>query len=117
MNIPQRNRHWLKEIKKGLSNAEKTSAKSGANLEFLYKIAPEMAMKKRGVSLNDEIADDVEERVLSDWEYDEGSKQHYRFHFVSSYIFSHVPAGLLSEMEADRIMEYINENMELFSNA
>lgn len=117
MNIPQRNGHWLEEIMTALSNAEKTAAECGLELEYLYKYAPALAMKKRGTLANDEIKEDVEERVQSDWDCDEKSKQHYKFYFLSSYIFSHVPAGLLDEMEGDRIMEYINENMELFNNA
>ncbi|MBV1908473.1 MAG: hypothetical protein KUG78_04075 [Kangiellaceae bacterium] len=57
----------------------------------------------------------MEDCIQSDWKYDEGSKKHAKFHFVSSYLFSQIPAGLLDELEGDRIMDYLSENMELFN--
>lgn len=65
-------------------------------------------------SLISEIKKDIEMRVMQDWEVDIRSKNHYKFHFVSSYIFSHVTAGFFDEFMGDKIMEYVNDNMSLF---
>ncbi len=117
MNLPQKNRHWLKEIQKALSAAEKKGKRESIEIEYLYRYALDFVVKNRRITNRDsieEIKKDIEDRVESDWGCEDESRRHYKFHFVSSYIFAHIPAGLLEEMWGDRVMEYINRNMDLF---
>ncbi|MCX4027220.1 hypothetical protein H0A36_08540 [Endozoicomonas sp. SM1973] len=82
-------------------------------------MAPDLVIKEREITNDDiisEIKEFIEDAVKSDWDLDERSKSRYKFHFVWSYIYSHVAAELLDEMVADRIMEYVNDNMQLFNN-
>ena len=55
-------------------------------------------------------------QVEVEWEasVDEEARGRYKFHFVSSYVFAHVHMGHLEELEADRLMDYINESWDLF---
>lgn len=117
MNLPKRNRHWLKECQKALSVAEKKAKTEYIDIHYLYRITPDLVIKERKVTNSDtiaEIKEYIEDAVKSDWELDGRSKNNYKFHFVWSYIYSHDPADMVDEMDADRVMEYVNENMRLF---
>lgn len=117
MKIPRKNRAWVKEIENALEKAVKRAQKEHIEIAFLYKYAPEIVIRKRGIKDIEKIAQiksGIEERVKEDWDIDIESKTYHIFHFVSSYIFSHVEAGLFDEFEGDRIMLYASENMVLF---
>ena len=117
MNLPQRNRHWLKESLKALNAAEKRAIKEEGEIEFLYKYAVEYIIKNRGITdseIIEEMKEFIQAQIDQDWGCDPESKKQYKFHFVSSYIYGHVPAELIEEMPADRIMEYVNESTNLF---
>ena len=55
--------------------------------------------------------------VEFDFSIDPESKRYYRFQFVIAYVQAHVPADVISELEGDRIMAYINGEWDLFSLA
>ena len=119
INVPKRNRHWLKEIQKALTSAEKQASNKDMEIAYLYQLALDYVIKNRGIDnlpVIREMQEDAENRVQGEWRLDDESKAYYKFHFVSSYIFSHVPAGLIEELEGDKVMNYINDNMNLFSD-
>ena len=62
------------------------------------------------------MANETDERVKRDWSVDEESKQHYKFHFVSSYLFCFVVADKIDEFKYDNIMEFVNHEMDLFED-
>ncbi len=69
MKIPQKNRHWLKEIKKALSKVEKRAEKEASDITYLYRYAPEMMMKNRGIEnekISSEIKNGIEDIVIED---------------------------------------------------
>ena len=55
-----------------------------------------------------------DQKVVADWSVDKDSKNQYKFHYVSSYLYCYVVAGKIDEMKYDRIMEYVCGEMELF---
>jgi len=48
---------------------------------------------------------------------DPDAEHRYKYHFVSAYIFGHIELDLLIEKECDKIMNYINEECDLFDGA
>ncbi len=58
----------------------------------------------------------VIEEIERDFEVDIEAEERYLFNFVYVYIHSHTYADLLDGMEADRMMDYINDNYELFED-
>ena len=119
MKIPSRKRHWVKEIEKAIDAGHSQAFKDSADPDYFYRYAPPIMMKNRGIkseSVSEEIYEFIESLVDQDWSIDPNSRKQYVFHFVSSYLYAHVPAGYLEEMEADRIMDYINDNMDLLIN-
>ena len=74
-------------------------------------------VKNRGISDQSTI-DEIIERIDADIRYctevDPDSILNYKFNFVSSYLYGHVAAGILEEMAVDKIMDYINQNIDLF---
>tara|TARA_R110001592_G_scaffold87091_1_gene257152 strand:- start:63 stop:524 length:462 start_codon:yes stop_codon:yes gene_type:complete len=116
-NLPQRHRHWLKECEKAYLAAVKKTVEGKVSPGQLYKLAPELVADARKIndgSIIREMEDYVEELYQSDTKLDPASKQRQKFHFVSGYVHSHVIAGLIEEMSADRILDYINDNTNLF---
>lgn len=120
MNLPPRNRHWLKESLKALESAEKRSKKEATDLELLYLYALEYIVKNRGIR-DSETIEDIKEHIQSlvdqDCGVDPNSKRQYKFHFVSSYVHGHVAAGLIDEIPADNVLDYVNHNTNLFIDA
>lgn len=117
MKIPEQNRHWKIEVEESLGLAEKRAKREGLDIKYMYTYAVDYIVRNRGIDDEDlilEIKEDIEQRVKEDWEVDRNSQLNHKFYFVSSYLFGHVPAGLLEEKAGDRIMDYLNENMELF---
>ena len=65
-------------------------------------------------SLIQEMSETNDRQVKEDWSHDEKSKDQYKFHFVSSYLYCFVVSGKIDEFKYDEIMEYVNSKMELF---
>ncbi len=119
MKLPDRSRHWVKEIEKAFSKAVLKADKEKVEDAYLYRYVPELVARARGLSkpeIIEIIKEDVEARVQQNWKLEEDAKLHYKFYFVYSYIHSHVATGFLSEKEADRIMDEMNQSLDLFDD-
>ena len=80
-------------------------------------MAPEIVAETRGNmtdSMVIKMLASAKERVEDEERLDPGAIHSYKFHFVSAYLYSHVVAELLPEMDCDRIMDYINDEWDLF---
>ncbi len=91
-----------------------------ADKEEFYKVAPFIAAARNHID-SDEILQEMIEctavNAAHDFSVDAESKSKYQFHFVIAYVHAHVPPGIFTEMEADRIMDYVNDHWDLFENA
>jgi hypothetical protein len=72
--------------------------------------------KTNNDSLFKEMCDANERQVLDDWSHDEKSKDQYKFHYVSSYLYCFVVAGKIDDFKYDQIMEYVTGKMDLFTD-
>lgn len=109
---------WLHETEESLAKAIDVSKDGSILLQNLYMLAPIIyseRQKTKNEELIREMMDANDEQVKRDWSYDERSKEQYKFHFVSSYLFCFVVAGKFDEFKYDRIMEYVNGKMSLFT--
>ena len=121
MNSPDTNSQWLSDVQEAYDTA-KYKFENGLLdidvIEDLYKISAQMAANNRGIS-DPEILDEMYcfsiEPVEYDFSINPAEREKYKFQFVIAYIHSHVPAGFLTEKEGDRIMDYVNEKWDLFS--
>ena len=116
MTLPNRKRNWLKEVKIAYAKAEKIAQRENIELGKIYLLAGRIVAKNRSIKSEDviqAITDWIEEDVAHGERVDPGSKDRYLFHFVSAYVHGHHVAGLLGEMECDRILEYINEEWNI----
>ena len=110
---------WLIESKELLSKAFQIANDSSIPLQNLYILAPIIyseRQKTNDESLIQEMIEANDKQVSTDWALDEESKSDYKFHFVSSYLFCFVVADKIDEFKYDDIMEYVNQNMDLFSD-
>lgn len=118
MRIPNRNRGWLKEVQKAYAKAEKLAARENTPIEEIYLYAADLVASIRGVSdttLIEEMRFGVVKAVESDCEIDGDARKHYKFHFVSGYMFAHMVPEILDIREVERILDYLNSNWELFN--
>jgi len=120
MNLPDKNRKWLKEVKLAYSKAETIAVRESIQKNEMYRIAPILVAENRGID-SQEVVDQMVQYSAQDVaqgeRVDPGSENNHLFHFVSAYIHSHHVAGLMDEMQCDRVLEYINCEWELFPNA
>jgi len=75
-----------------------------------------VAAERRGIvdsdlidEMNDYVVQQVEADILNGGQFSD-----YKFHFAISYIHAHTPAGIVEELMADQIMEYVNNEWDLF---
>ncbi len=119
MNLPKKNRKWLKEVKLAYSKAEREAAREGIDKIKMYRLAAKYVAKNRGISNTKTIESMIqwaEDDVAYGERVDPGSKLRFKFHFVSAYIHSHHVAELMDEMACDRVLEYVNDEWDLFPN-
>ena len=110
---------WFKEAESSLSEAIECKKTGNVPSINLYKLAPIIYSKRQNMnndSLFQEMCDENEEQVQRDWACDEASKDQYKFHYVSSYMFCFVVAGKMEEKKYDAIMEYLSNKMDLFTD-
>jgi hypothetical protein len=111
--------YWLSEAEESLAKAVDISKDGTVPLHNMYMLAP-IIDSERQQTKNEELLREMleanDEQVKTDWSYDERSKEQYKFHFVSSYLFCFVVAGKIDEFKYDRIMEYVNSEMSLFTD-
>jgi len=82
----------------------------------LFKSAASVAAERRNISATEiiqEMTDYVQEQIESDLAHG-AELADYKFNFVISYVHSHTPAGILDELEADAVMDYVNDRWDLF---
>jgi len=110
---------WLKEAKVSLADALEKAERGEIPLQNLYMLAPILYSEKfntRNAALLQEMVGANDEQVAQDWSHDERSKFQYEFHYVSSYLFCFVVAGKIDEMKYDQIMEFVCNEMDLFTS-
>ena len=110
---------WLKEAEESLKEAINASKDGSIPLQNIYALAPIIYSKRQNTnndSLIQEMIDETDSMVKEDWSHDENSKKHFKFHFVSSYLYCFVVSGKINESKYDDIMEYVNSEMNLFSD-
>lgn len=110
---------WLIIAQQSLADALEKASDGSIPLENLYMLAPLMyseAYKTRNESLIQKMIDATTDQVAEDWSHDEKSREQYKFHFVSSYLYCFVVAGKFDDFEYDQIMEYVCCNMDLFTD-
>lgn len=110
---------WLEEAEVSLAEAIEAARTGEIPAQNLYMIAPLIYSKRHNMNndaLVQEMVDENEEQVQGDWVCDERSKDQYKFHYVSSYLFCFVIAGKIEESKYDEIMEYVTSKMDLFTD-
>lgn len=121
MNKPETYKEWAEESLSAFNDAYKQLQEGSSPVENKYEIfrhAPILASinrningTNRGIEMLSVIKD-----IEHDFEIDNEAKGRYLFNFVYAYIQCHIYSELLEDMEVDRIINYINENYELFEN-
>lgn len=123
MKTPSTNKEWADEAFEAYNHASKLLENGLLPVKDkynLFRYAPILAANNREIDKENKKIDMLEFTVKDterDFSIDENSQKNYLFHFIMSYIHSHVYANIITEFEADDIMEYINENYQLFKNA
>ena len=120
MRIPKRKRHWKADVISSFERAIKQFDSGVTELDDikdLYKLGATIAAENRGISNSatiEQMAEFAEKLVEEDHAGAPENEYQVLFHFVSAYVYAHVPANILEEMEADRVMDYIGETVGLF---
>ncbi len=110
---------WLNEVRQSLDDAHKKAEDGSISLQNLYMIAPILYMDKHNSNneqLLQEMIDANDKQVASDWSLDDRSKEQYKFHYVSSYLYCFVIAGKFDDFKYDQIMDHVCSKMDLFTN-
>jgi len=108
---------WLSETQGAYAEARRRIKSTDMDLEDIYFFSAEIASENRGIEDGATVLEMnklVREIVEEDHALEAASRSRYKFHFVSGYIFAHVAAGLVTEREADRILELVNDELDLF---
>lgn len=109
---------WLDRVKESLFVAiQATEAGDSIPKENIYKLAPifySQINHMNNEQLLHKMAEVNEEQYKEDCSHDESSKNQYKYHYVSSYLYCYVVAGKMDESKYDRIMEYVNHELDLF---
>ena len=110
-------KEWLDRLEKSLLRALEIAEQGAVPRKNLFMLAPIVYsehMKTNNQSLLVEMLEEIEKQFEQDCLVDPNSGAQYRFHFVASYLHCFIVAGKIDEMKYDRIMDYVNENMDLF---
>ena len=112
-------KNWHEEASSSLLDAIEKAKNGSIPLHNLYMLAPILYSenkKTNNEALIQEMFEANDRQVLTDWSHDENSKNQYKFHYVSSYLYCYVVSGKIDEMKYDRIMEYVCRKMDLFTD-
>lgn len=110
---------WLNEVSDSLAEAIERAEGENTPLQEIYTLAPLLYAEKYKMedsSVLNEMLAEVKAQVAQDYSHDERSKDQYKFHYVSSYLYCFVVEERLEESEYDQIMEYVCINMDLFTD-
>jgi hypothetical protein len=110
---------WLNRAEASLKRALEVAERGDIPKQNLYMLAS--ILYSQEFHTNDEallqaMSEANEEQVARDCSIDDQSKLQYKFHYVSSYLYCFVVAGKIEEMKYDRIMDYVNDEMDLFTS-
>jgi len=123
MKTPKTYDLWAQEAFESFEEAKHllNEGKSIASNKYeLFRQAPIIASFKRNINGNDrgiDMLSVINEIIENDFSVDKEAKDNYFFNFVLAYVHCHTYADFISEQEADKIMEYINDNYNLFKSA
>lgn len=112
-------KNWLKESEESLAEAIKATEDGSIPLYNMYMLAPIIYSKRNKTddsSLIQEMIEANDEQVKGEWEVDVKSKEQYKFHFVSSYLYCFVVASKIDKFKYDKVMEYVAEKIDLFED-
>ena len=110
---------WLNRVEESLEKALAVAEIGGIPNQNLYMLAPNLYSQELNTNnepLFQSMVEANEQQVARDWSLDGESKFQYKFHYVSSYLNCFVVAGKIDEKKYDRIMEYVCEEMDLFTS-
>ena len=110
---------WLIESEDSLSKAMEALKSGEIPKENLYKLAPlfySEKQKSNNGSLLQEMCDVNDKQIEQDCSFDPDSIKRYKFNYVASYLYFYVVAGKMDDSKYDNIMDYVNSNMDLFSD-
>jgi len=62
------------------------------------------------------MCDVNDKQIEQDCSFDPDSIKRYKFNYVASYLYCYVVAGKMDDSKYDNIMDYVNSNMDLFSD-
>lgn len=108
---------WVKESCEALEIAEKMANESALIREELYKLASVIYSKYHNVkdeSILKKMDEENERQYQRDISVDDESSKEYKFHFVSSFLYCYVVDGKIDERKYDNVMEFVNDEMDLF---
>ena len=57
-----------------------------------------------------------DQQIEQDCSCDPDSIKRYKFNYVSSYLYCYVVGGKIDDLKYDNVMDYVNSNMDLFSD-
>lgn len=119
MKTPKTLIEWLADVKEAYASAESRFESGQLDIQSMtesFRCAAPIAASRRGIvdsvviaEMAKYVVDQMEEDVRNGTELSE-----YKFNFVISYIHAHTPAGIINEMTADRVTEYVNDEWDLF---
>ncbi len=111
---------WLKKASSSLEEAIEEANSRNIPLQDLYTLAPKLYAKENNLNNDDllieEMEDETQAQVAEDYSHDEKSREQYKFHYVSSYLYCYVVAESVDEEEYDRIMGHVCNEMDLFTD-
>ncbi len=111
-------KEWLKRVEQSLARAQ-AAVENGVPAEKMYMLAVEFYSQEKHMN-NDqlfrEMAGRNEENFKNDCRADPQSKYQFKFHYVASYLNCYLTAGKIDEMKYDRIMDYVCDRLDVFSD-
>ena len=109
---------WLDRVQNSLDKAL-VAVETGVPRENMYMLAPIFYSEERNMN-NDqlirEMNDQIETQFKQNCSVDPESRYQYKFHYVAAYLSCYEIAGKIDEMKYDRIMEYVNDRINLFGD-
>ncbi|MDP6969847.1 MAG: hypothetical protein QGG88_12140 [Gammaproteobacteria bacterium] len=112
-------KEWLKNSEKALKRALEILDNGDLPPQNLYVLAPLVYSEMNNTnneSLLNQMSEENDYQVKDDWSYNPKSKDQYKFHFISSYLFGYVVFDKIDEFKYDRIMNYVTQEMDLFTS-
>lgn len=119
---PQNHPQWMREVATAYRDALDTLPFSQAlgdafKEDDLFTLAPNIALKYRGLDKNKRVVKKAVEMALSSYvatkEENEGAEMPAHLSFAFCYLASHVGMNLLKEKEVQKLITHIEQNEDL----